>query len=210
MPLQLTLAGDRCTRRLFSGEVAGVRGANVGSRDINWREWLIGSSRGCRRLTQCLPYTARDVSIIGSRLKSPTTLLELCRIVPAKITAKTRSCCSQQAVAAADNMSVVSTFTLATFSPAGIHKPHAAQPDLLLLLFTDLHYVYATARRLRSTMKAVCVRWHGGGLSGGRGGWLAATVYASFSLDSLQGRVLEVLYHRSSGHPKGARVSASK
>jgi len=63
--------------------VAGVRGANVGSRDVNWREWLIGSSRGCRRPTQCLPYAARDVSVIGSWLKSPTTLLELCRIVPA-------------------------------------------------------------------------------------------------------------------------------
>ena len=40
----------------------------------------------------------------------------------------------QQAVAVANNMSVVSTFTPATFSPAGIHKPHATQPDLLLLL----------------------------------------------------------------------------
>ena len=36
-------------------------------------------------------------------------------------------------VAAADNMRVVSTFTPATFCPAGIHKPHDAQPNLLLL-----------------------------------------------------------------------------
>jgi len=55
---------------LFSGEVAGVRGAIVRSRNVNWREWLIGASRGCRRPTQCLPYAARDVSVIGSRLKS--------------------------------------------------------------------------------------------------------------------------------------------
>jgi len=37
-------------------------------------------------------------------------------------------------VATANNMSIASTFTPATFCPAGIHKPHAAQPDLLLLL----------------------------------------------------------------------------
>jgi len=40
-------------------------------------------------------------------------------------------------------MSVVSTFAKATFSTAGIHKPHAAQPDLLLLL---LAFVVAALR----------------------------------------------------------------
>jgi len=52
--------------------------------------------------------------------------------------AETQSCCSQQADTAANYMSVVSTFTPATFSPVGIHKSHAAQPDLLLLLLCDL------------------------------------------------------------------------
>ena len=37
-----------------------VRGTNVGSRDVNWREWLLGASHSCRRPTQCLPYAARD------------------------------------------------------------------------------------------------------------------------------------------------------
>ena len=31
---------DRCTQRLFSGEGMGVRGANVGSRDVNWQLWV--------------------------------------------------------------------------------------------------------------------------------------------------------------------------
>jgi len=42
--------------------------------------------------------------------------------------------CNQQADTAANNMSVVSTFTPALFSPAGVHIPYTAQPDLLLLL----------------------------------------------------------------------------
>ena len=50
---------DKCTRLLFSGEGAGVRGANVGSRDVNWRAWLMDDS--CSRPTvlghaRCLRY----------------------------------------------------------------------------------------------------------------------------------------------------------
>jgi len=48
MPPQLTPAlgqtRDRCTRRLFWGEGAGVQGANVGSRDVNWWAWLMDDS----------------------------------------------------------------------------------------------------------------------------------------------------------------------
>jgi len=53
-------------------------------------------------------------------------------------------------------MSIASTFTPATFCPAGIHKPHAAQPDLLLLLLCD--FVVAalwTHRERRVTMLMV-------------------------------------------------------
>ena len=50
---------DRCTRRLFSGEVAGVRGANVGSRETKATA-AVGP--------QC--WAMRDVSVTGSRLKS--------------------------------------------------------------------------------------------------------------------------------------------
>jgi len=58
---------DRCTRR----EVAGVRGANVGSRETTATA-AVGP--------QC--WAMRDDSVIGSRLKS-TKLPELYRIVPA-------------------------------------------------------------------------------------------------------------------------------
>jgi len=62
---------DRCTRRMFLGEVTGVRGANVGSREMTATA-AVGP--------QC--WAMRGVSVIGSRLKS-TKLPELYRIVPA-------------------------------------------------------------------------------------------------------------------------------
>ena len=62
---------DRCTRRLFAGEVAGVRGANVGSRETT-ETAAVGP--------QC--WAMQSVSVIGSRLKS-TKLPELYRVVPA-------------------------------------------------------------------------------------------------------------------------------
>ena len=62
---------DRCTRRLFSGEVARVRGANVGSHETTATA-AVGP--------QC--WAMRRVSVIGSRLKS-TKLPELYHIVPA-------------------------------------------------------------------------------------------------------------------------------
>jgi len=89
-----------------------VWGANVGSRDVNWRGWLMDDT-----LLQC-----------PQRCWSYVASFQL------QLTAKTRSCCNQHADAAANIISVVSTFTPAMFSPADIHKPHAAQPDLLLLL----------------------------------------------------------------------------
>ena len=64
---------DRCTQRLFSGEVAGVRGANV-----RLREMTATAAVG----PQC--WAMRDVSVIGSWLKS-TKLPELYRIVPADL-----------------------------------------------------------------------------------------------------------------------------
>ena len=62
---------DRCTQSLFLGEVAGVRGANVGS-----REETATAAVG----TQC--WATQGVCVFGRRLKS-TKLLKLYRIIPA-------------------------------------------------------------------------------------------------------------------------------
>jgi len=93
----------------------GVRGASVGSRDVNWRAWLMDDSR-----------LQNPQSCWSSYVASFQLQLTV-----------------QHVDAAANSMSVVSTvlstFTPATFSPAGIHVPHAAKPDLLLvLLLCDL------------------------------------------------------------------------
>jgi len=115
MPPQLTLTvgqtRDRCTRRLLSGE-GQVSGEQMSGHMM---------STGGRGLWTTAGFKVHNAAGATSQHSS-------------QLTAKTLSCCSQQAVAAANNMSVVSTFTPATFSPAGIHKPHATQPDLLLLL----------------------------------------------------------------------------
>ena len=58
LPLPRTDVRDSC----FRGR-GGVRRANVGSRDVKWRAWLIGASRICRSPTQCLPYAARDTCL---------------------------------------------------------------------------------------------------------------------------------------------------
>ena len=55
-------------------------------------------------------------------------------------------------------MSVVSTFAKATFSTAGIRKPHAAQPDLLLLLLAFVVAALWTHRDRRVTMLMVTGR----------------------------------------------------
>jgi len=103
-----------CSTVVFGGG-AGVRGANVGSRDVNWRAWLTDDSR-LQSPQRCWSYVA---SIQLTHCQDSVLL-------------------QPAAVAVANNMSVVSTFAKVTFSTAGIRKPHAAQPDLLLVLLWDL------------------------------------------------------------------------
>jgi len=115
MPPQLTLAvgqtRDRCTRRLFSEE------GQVSGEQMSGHVMLTGG-RGLRTTAGFKVHNAAGAT---SHQSSSLTSLDSVLLQPA-------------AVAVANNMSVVSTFAKATFSTAGIRKPHAAQPDLLLLL----------------------------------------------------------------------------
>ena len=115
IPPQLTPAvgqsKDRRTRRF------------VGSR---CRVWLMDDSHGFGMPhARCLRY--------WQPATKPTKLLELRRIIPANSLPRLGPAAARMRTMQQTTWALP-TFTPATFSPACIHKPHAAQPDLLLLL----------------------------------------------------------------------------
>ena len=96
---------------------------------------------GCRcpvskcRVTWC---QLAGVSYGRQPASKSTTLLELRRIIPANSMPRLGPAAAASMRTLQQTAWALSTFTPATFSPAGIHKPHASQPDLLLLLLCDL------------------------------------------------------------------------
>ena len=109
---------------------------NLPSPRTDVRDSCFGGRCGCPeskcRVTWCelvgMAYRRqRYVSVIIIRLQSPQS----CWSYVTSFHAKSHFRCSREADTAANDMSVVSTFTPGTFSLAGIHMPYT---DLLLLL----------------------------------------------------------------------------
>jgi len=106
-----------------------VFGREAGVRERMSGHVMLTGGRGLWTTAMASVCRMRGVCVIGSRLQSPQSCWSY--VASFRLT-HCQDSLQQQ------HERVVSTFTPATFCPAGIHKPHATQPNLLLLLLCDL------------------------------------------------------------------------